>query len=222
MKKNITKNHKTFDSNKFIDDYLNEIRSCLEHLDTKQIELAIDLLIEAYKNDRNVFIFGNGGSASTASHMACDLGKGTLRRVYDNSERRLKVISLTDNVALLTAFANDLSFDDIFVQQLRNLVETDDLVIVLSGSGNSKNVVKAIKYAKSCGAKSIGLLGFKDGGALGKLVDCPIIVQSNQYGPIEDVQLILNHLLASWIAKIKNEKDGKRRSKNINKAVPFS
>ena len=164
---------------------------------------------------------GNGGGASTSSHMACDLGKGTLQRIYDNTERRLRVISLNDNVAIMTAFANDLSFEDIFVQQLRNLVETDDLVIALSGSGNSANVIKAMKYAKACGAKTIGLLGFRTGGKLAKVVDCSIIVDSVHYGPIEDVQLILNHLIASWIAKIKNIHDGNISAISDNKAVPF-
>jgi D-sedoheptulose 7-phosphate isomerase len=220
--KKIKKTTKQFSVQSFINDYLAEITNCLKELDTQKLELAIDMLMEAYKNDRKVFIFGNGGSASTASHMACDLGKGTLQRVYDHTERRLRVISLTDNVALMTAFANDVSFDDIFVQQLRNLVETDDLVIALSGSGNSKNVVKAIEYAKSCGAKTIGLLGFMTGGKLGGLVDCPVIVKSNHYGPIEDVQLILNHLIASWIAKIKNAQDGYTGKGKKNKAVPFS
>lgn len=205
----------------FIAVYLYEVKRCLDALDKNKIEIAIDMIVEAYKNDRKVFILGNGGSASTSSHMACDLGKGTLQRVYDETERRLRVISLTDNVALMTAFANDLSFEDIFVQQLRNLVETGDLVIALSGSGNSVNVIKAMKYAKACGAKTIGLLGFKNGGKLAKLVDCSIIVDSTHYGPIEDIQLILNHLIASWIAKIKNIHDGKIGLKNENKAVPF-
>src|SRR3989344_5706596 len=109
---------------KFIDSYILELTRSLHTLDKKKIELIIDALTDAYKKDRKVFILGNGGSAATASHMACDLGKGTLQRVYDNTERRFRVISLTDNVAIMTAFANDLSFDDIFVQQLRNLVET--------------------------------------------------------------------------------------------------
>lgn len=218
-KKKVIKN-KTLDLREFIAVYFYEVRRCLESLDKDKLELAIDMIVEAYKNDRKVFIFGNGGSASTASHMSSDLGKGTLRRVYDNSERRLKVISLTDNVALMTAFANDLSFDDIFTQQLRNLVETDDLVIALSGSGNSPNVVKAIKYAKSCGARTIGILGFKTGGKLSKMVDCAIVADSTHYGPIEDVQLILNHLIASWIAKVKHIHD-RTEAKNENKAVPF-
>lgn len=205
----------------FIDSYLAEVSRCLQTLDKEKIELVIDMLVAAYKKDRKVFIIGNGGSASTASHMACDLGKGTLQRVYDNTERRFRVISLTDNVALMTAFANDLSFDDIFIQQLRNLVETDDVVIALSGSGNSKNVVKAIEYAKSCGAVTIGILGFKTGGKLGKIVDYSIITDSTHYGPIEDMESVINHLIASWIAKIKNIHDEKPNGVNKNKAVPF-
>ncbi len=205
----------------FIKGYIFELTRCLESLDKTKIELIVDVLVNAYKKDRKVFILGNGGSATTASHMACDLGKGTLQRVYDNTERRFRVISLTDNVAIMTAFANDLSFDDIFVQQLRNLVESDDVVIALSGSGNSPNVVKAIEYAKLCGAKTIGILGFKTGGKLGNMVDYSIIVDSNHYGPIEDIQLILNHMIAAWIAKVKNIHDGKEGLKNENKAVPF-
>ncbi len=210
------------DPKNFINEYLMELKKCLDSLDTTKIEIIIDLLVAAYKKDRKVFIIGNGGSASTASHMACDLGKGTLQRIYDNTERRFRVISLTDNVAIMTAFANDLSFDDIFVQQLRNLVETDDIVIALSGSGNSPNVVKAIEYAKECGAITIGILGFKTGGKLGGLVNHSIIINSNHYGPIEDIQLVLNHMIAAWIAKIKNIYDESPHSVNENKAVPFT
>jgi len=215
-KKNLLLNPKNF-----IGDYILELTRCLKSLDKTKIELVIDVLVDTYKKDRKVFILGNGGAASTSSHMACDLGKGTLQRVYDNTERRFRVISLTDNVAIMTAFANDLSFDDIFVQQLRNLVETDDVVIALTGSGNSPNVVKAVEYARSCGAKTIGILGFKTGGKLGKMVDYSIIVDSNHYGPIEDIQLTLNHMIASWIAKIKNIHDGNEELRNENKAVPF-
>lgn len=210
------------DPKDFIDGYLSEIIRCLASIDKTKIELVIDALVDAYKKDRKVFILGNGGSASTASHMACDLGKGTLQRVYDDTERRFRVISLTDNVVIMTAFANDLSFDDIFVQQLRNLVETDDVVIALSGSGNSPNVVKAIEYAKVCGAKTIGILGFKTGGKVGSIADYSIIVDSNHYGPIEDIQLVLNHMIAAWIAKVKHIHDKNPRGVNENKAVPFT
>lgn len=210
------------DPKDFIDGYLLEVTRCLASLDKTKIELIIDVLVGAYKKDQKVFILGNGGSASTASHMACDLGKGTLQRVYDNTERRFRVISLTDNVALMTAFANDLTFDDIFIQQLRNLVDTNDIVIALSGSGNSPNVVKAMEYAKSCGAKTIGILGFKTGGKLGKIVDYSLIVDSNHYGPIEDIQLVLNHMIVAWIAKVKHIHDKNLHGINENKAVPFT
>ena len=219
--KQINKKDLNLDPKEFIDSYLAEITHCLNSIDKEKIEIIIDVLVAAYNKDRKVFILGNGGSASIASHMACDLDKGTLQRVYDNTERRFRVISLTDNVALMTAYANDLSFDDIFAQQLRNLVETDDVVIALSGSGNSKNVIKAVEYARSCGAITIGILGFKTGGKVGKLVDYSIITDSNHYGPIEDMQSIINHMIAAWIAKVKNIHDNTPNLVNENKAVPF-
>ncbi len=220
-KQKINKRPSNLDPKDFIDGYLREVTRCLASLDKDKIELVIDVLVAGYKKDRKVFILGNGGAASTASHMACDLGKGTLQRLYDNTEKRFRVISLTDNVAIMTAFANDLSFDDIFIQQLRNLIETDDIVIALSGSGNSRNVVKAVEYAKSCGAITIGILGFKTGGKLGKMVDYSIIADSANYGPIEDIQSVINHMIASWIAKVKNIHDGNEGLINENKAVPF-
>lgn len=213
---------KKFNSVDFVEEYFDEIKHCLNMLDKAKMELVIDILVEAYKNNRKVFILGNGGSAALASHIACDLGKGTLQRIYDNMERRFRVISLTDNVPILTAYANDLSFDDVFFQQLRNLVETDDVIIAISGSGNSKNVIKAVKYAKNCGAKTIGFLGFKNGGKLADLVDVGIIVDSQQYGPIEDLHGILGHIITAWLAKIKSIHDGSPKRKNRNKAVPFA
>jgi len=219
-KKNGFKNSMVLNPKDFINEYLFEVTKCLISLDKSKIEEVINVLVEAYKKNKKVFILGNGGSASTASHMACDLGKGTLQRVYDNTEKRFRVISLTDNVALMTALANDLGFDDIFIQQLRNLVEKGDVVIAISGSGNSPNVIKAVEYAKSSGAVTIGFLGFKTGGKLGDMVDYSIIVDSDHYGPIEDIQLVLNHLIASWIASIKGYHD-KTNLKNENTAVPF-
>lgn len=210
-----------FESIKFIGEYFEEVKKCLDTLDKKQIEQVIHMLTQAYLKNKKVFILGNGGSASTASHMACDLGKGTLQRIYDKDEKRFRVISLTDNVAVMTAFANDLSFDEIFIQQLRNLIEKDDVVIAISGSGNSKNVIKAVEYANSCGAETIGFLGFKTGGKLAQLVTIPVIVNSQHYGPIEDIHCILNHVIASWIAKIKHVHDGNTYEENQNNAVPF-
>lgn len=188
----------------FTDNYFEELRYVLDKLPKDKMNAATEIILNAYKYGRNIFIMGNGGSASNASHMACDLGKGTLRRVYDERESRFRVISLTDNVAIMTAFANDLSYEDVFLQQLRNLVAKDDVVIVLSASGNSQNVVKAVKYAKKMKATTIGLLGFKTGGILSSLVDLAIIVDSMNYGHCEDVQLILDHIFTSWMAKVKH------------------
>ena len=200
-------------------DYIKELKKVIDSLDLKRVEEAFEMLMGVYRAGRRVFILGNGGSASTASHMASDLSKGTLARVYDDKEKRLQVISLTDNVSLLTAFANDLSYDDIFVQQLRNLIEKGDLLIVLSGSGDSENVIRAVKYSRSRSAKTIGLLGFETGGKLAKLVDCAIIAQSNHYGPIEDTHLIFNHIMTSWFAKAKKKLEGIKVTEN--NALPF-
>lgn len=203
----------------FIGDYLKELKSCLDKLDRIKVIEAISLLTHALEKGKTVFVMGNGGGASTATHIACDLGKGTLRRNYDIKEPRLKVISLAENTALLTAFGNDLSFEDIFAAQLKNLIEKDDVLIILSGSGNSPNLVKALIYGKKYGAKSIGILGFHNGGKLGRMVDVAIIAQSKSYGPCEDFQLVVDHILTACIAKYKQEKWG--RGKNKNMAVPY-
>lgn len=189
----------------FIDKYISELKRCLDVLDRKEIGLVIDLLMSVYKKNKKIFIMGNGGSASNASHMAVDLGKGTLLRIYDENEKRFRVLSLTDNIAYLTALANDLSYEDIFVQQLRNLLEKGDLLIVLSGMGNSANLIKAVRYARKIGAKSIGFLGFKNGGKLGSMVDLRVLADSNSYGHSEDIQLILDHIITGWITKIKSD-----------------
>lgn len=204
----------------FIDSYFQEVIKCIVLLEKQSIAQMIEMITQTYRNDRKIYILGNGGSASTASHMACDLGKGTLTKVYDQREKRLHVISLTDNVALMTAYANDLSYDDIFLQQLRNLVERDDVVIAVSGSGNTKNVLSAVSYAKKVGAKTIGLSGFNAGGKLAQIVDVSIIVKTSHYGPLEDVHMMIGHLVAAAIASTKHAEsiNGKAHK---NKAVPF-
>ncbi len=209
------------DPQEFIAIYFYEVIRCLESLDKSKLSICIDMLMEAYRKGRTVFILGNGGSASTASHMACDLGKGIVQNKDDTKEKRFKVISLVDNTAIMTAIANDISFEDVFVEQLKNLMAEDDVIIAISGSGNSKNVLKAIEYANEYGGKTIGLLGFKNGGRLASKVDCAIIVDSIQYGPIEDIHLILNHLIASWIAKRKTSSVNKGETVQRNKSVPF-
>src|SRR3989338_5953288 len=164
----------------FIKDYLSNLKTELDSLDLKAIKKVVDILFSAWQNNKQVFIFGNGGSAVTASHFACDLGKGTLARAYSD-ERRFRVISLTDNVSTITAYANDLSFNDIFLQQLKNLVQKGDVIIAITGSGNSINVLKAVGYANKMGATTIGFLGF-NGGKLKDMVDHYVLLKSNHYG----------------------------------------
>lgn len=194
------------DMDKFVSGYFRELTQIFGKISTKDITAITDIIYKAYANERTIFILGNGGSAATASHFACDLGKGTLSRVYDQNEKRFKVVSLTDNVATISAYANDLSFDDIFVQQLRNLIHKGDVVIAITGSGNSKNVIKAVKYARECGAITVGMLGF-DGGRVKKLLDKYVIVPTDHYGRIEDVHVILEHLITDYLrSKIKEGK----------------
>lgn len=179
-----------------IREYISHLQAAISALSMNSIRRVIGLLLQAYENERRVFILGNGGSASTASHFACDLGKSTIH----GNGGRFKVISLTDNVALMTAWANDSSYDDIFKEQLENLLEVRDVVIGISASGNSKNVLNAIEYANSKNCATIGFVGF-GGGKLSGMVDECIIVESERYGPVEDIHLMLEHMISFCIAE---------------------
>ena len=176
--------------------YISDLQGVLERLSLTDIRQSIDLVMETYQADRQIFVIGNGGSASTASHIATDLGKGT----STPGMRRFRVISLTDNVAMMTAWSNDVCYADVFVEQLKNLVNPGDLVIAISASGNSENIIRAIRHAKTVGCKTIGWTGF-GGGKLREMADVSVVADSHDYGPVEDVHLILNHILHSWIRK---------------------
>ncbi len=156
---------------------------------TKLVEVA-RLLEEARWKVKKVFIFGNGGSAATASHFASDLSKGAICP----GKPRIKAFALTDNVPLLSAWANDTDYGNIFTEQLENLVEPGDIVIGISGSGNSVNVLNGIKAAKAKGATTIGFIGF-DGGKLKDLADMAIIVPSHNMEQVEDIHLVLEHII---------------------------
>jgi len=190
----------------FIKNYFKELKKTIDEISIEDIKKVTDVLYDAYKKDKQIFIIGNGGSASTASHFACDLSKGTLQRVYDEKEKRFRVISLTDNVATITALGNDLSYDDVFSQQLKNLINQEDILIAITGSGNSQNILNAVDTASKSGAVTIGFLGF-DGGKLKDKLDYYIHVPSSHYGRIEDSHLILEHLICSYLTEMKkNEK----------------
>jgi D-sedoheptulose 7-phosphate isomerase len=173
-----------------LDTYLDRLRAALDDLPRDRLSALSDTLMRAYRNNKQVFIVGNGGSSSTASHMAADLAKNTI----GPNMKRFRIVSLNDNAAIVTALANDLGYENIFCEQLNNLIQAGDVLIVVSASGNSPNVLKAIDYARSRSAEVIGLLGF-DGGEAAKLADNALIVHSDHYGVVEDVHLIINHIL---------------------------
>jgi len=174
--------------------YLTEMQSTLSNLPIDGIERIVNALRSARAQKKTVFLFGNGGSAATASHLACDLTKGT----NANGRPRLRVIALTDNVPLISAWANDSSYEDIFAQQLQQQVESGDIAIGISGSGRSPNVLNALKVARAAGAITIGLTGL-DGGDLKNLVDLCIVVPDNSIDQVEDVHLMLGHIITSCL-----------------------
>lgn len=182
---------------KFVKNYQSELKEALKTINWQDFEKIKNLLLEAYRNDKQIFVAGNGGSASTASHMACDLNKGVIGHSGEKKIKRLKVISLNDNVALMLAWANDTLFESIFAEQLKNLVSEGDVVIGISASGNSKNIIEMIREAKKSGAKTIGFAGF-DGGQLAKLADLSVTARIKKYDVAEDVHLILEHMLTRW------------------------
>ena len=173
-----------------VDDYVSSLQAALDALDRDLLTQLRDSLHRAYRDDKQVFIIGNGGSSSTASHMAADLAKNTI----GPNMKRFKVATLSENAAIVTALANDLEYENVFYEQLVNVIRAGDILIVVSASGNSPNVIKAIRYAQSQSAEVVGLLGF-DGGTAAELVDIPIVVQSRRYGIVEDVHLSINHML---------------------------
>jgi D-sedoheptulose 7-phosphate isomerase len=155
-----------------------------------------EAFLKAYNDEKHIFVMGNGGSASTASHLACDINKG----VSFGQEKRFKVICLNDSVPTMLAYANDLSYEDVFLEQLKNFFRAGDVVMGISGSGNSKNVLKAVSYAARNGGKTVGLCGFQ-GGELATLADISLIVRSNDMQKIEDVHMIVVHMLMQALQK---------------------
>jgi D-sedoheptulose 7-phosphate isomerase len=184
--------------NYYIDEYTTSLQDVLNQLPDEDITRVIDEILAAGERGSTIFILGNGGSAATASHFACDLAKGTQRRGI----KPFRVIALTDNVPLITAWANDTAYDRVFAEQLRPLVQHDDLVIGISGSGNSPNVLEAMRIANEAGARTVGWTGFK-GGRLHELVDVCVIVPSDCMEQIEDVHLILEHAVCTTLRKVR-------------------
>ena len=174
--------------------YFEQLSKTIEMLPVEDVECVTEVLVRAYVQQRTVFLFGNGGSAALASHFACDLGKGTV----NGSEKRFRVMALTDNVPLMTAWANDSKYEDIFAQQLANFVNAGDVVFAISASGNSPNVLSALRVANQAGATTVGLAGFA-GGRMLALCDASIVVPCDNMQIIEDLHVCIAHSLFTCI-----------------------
>lgn len=172
-----------------LDSYAKEINRALSQIDDNEFRKVIGILAEAYKNNKQIFVTGNGGSAATANHFICDFGKNA---VQDKNKKRFRVLSLCDNVEKITAWGNDVAFEEIFRQQLINLMDEEDVFIVISASGNSPDLVRACQYAREKKAKIITMAGF-DGGEITKFADAGFVVPLTSYEQIEDLHSILCH-----------------------------
>lgn len=173
-----------------VSNYITTLQQTIDQLPRETIVRVIDLLHTARLSGRQVFIMGNGGSASTATHFVCDLSKNTRHQAWPP----FKAIGLSDNMAVFSAYANDEGYENVFSQQLANLVMPEDIVIAISASGNSKNILNGVLFAKSQNAVTIGLTGF-NGGSLASLVDINLHVNSSVIEHVEDIHLMLEHII---------------------------
>lgn len=187
----------TLDATAFAEAYMRHLQSVLQRVDSKEIGRFIETLLDARRRGATVFFIGNGGSAATASHFANDIAFGT-----DDYEQPFRVISLADNVAVLTALGNDYGYEEIFVRQLKVLGRPGDVLVGISASGNSPNLIKAFDFALSKGIKTVAITAF-DGGKMKGMADEGIHVPTGpkEYGPAEDVHMILDHLVGAYLMR---------------------
>jgi D-sedoheptulose 7-phosphate isomerase len=187
----------TADPVAFADSYFEYLQKVLRSVDTKEVGRFIETVLDARRRGATVFFIGNGGSAATASHFANDLAYGT--NEYDQPFR---VLSLTDNVPVLTALGNDYGYEEIFVRQLRVLGKPGDVLVAISASGNSPNLLKAFEHAKTAGIKTVAITAF-DGGKMKTMADEGVHVPTapKEYGPAEDVHMILDHLVGAYLMR---------------------
>ncbi|MFO1478208.1 MAG: SIS domain-containing protein [Verrucomicrobiota bacterium] len=176
----------------WISEYLRAQKAAHDSIPVDLVAELIGLLKSAFRENRRIFVFGNGGSASNASHFATDLGKGASDKI--NGKHRFQVQALNDNISWMTALANDNSYDEVFSGQLRNYGAPGDLVLGISVSGNSPNCVKAFEWAKSHGLRTVALVGAKRG-RMAELADTVLVINDTHYGRVEDAQMTICHIL---------------------------
>jgi D-sedoheptulose 7-phosphate isomerase len=177
----------------FTEDYRKQLVETLAQLDLAKVDQAIEWFKEARASGRHIFTCGNGGSASTASHFVCDIVKGASYQ----RQTRFRIMALTDSLATITAYSNDVGYECVFAEQLKNFGQPGDVLLAISGSGNSPNVLRAVEYANSCGMKTIALTG-RDGGKLGPLAQLNIQAPVPHMGRIEDAHMIVCHMIGYY------------------------
>jgi D-sedoheptulose 7-phosphate isomerase len=178
------------DFDKFADQYIDRLKKVMDQFDGKAFAKMVRQLLDTYSRGAQIFVMGNGGSGATASHLACDINKGCCIDL----EKKFKMICLNDNIPTLLALANDLSYEAVFEEQLKNFFNPGDLVIGISGSGNSENVLRAIGFAALNGGQTIGWSGF-GGGRLAGMVDLPFVVDSHDMQQVEDAHMVVAHMI---------------------------
>lgn len=192
------------DFTKQIKEYYDIEIEALKRLDAEEISKAMNVIHQCYLDGGNIYIFGNGGSAATASHMACDFNKGLNFYI----EKKINVISLSDNLPTITAIANDMDYSEIYVFQLRGKLQKKDILIPISGSGNSKNIVKAVEYGKELGCNIIAVTGY-DGGIVDRLANYHMHAPINDMMKAEDIHMSFDHMimtiLLDFFAQEKNK-----------------
>ena len=175
---------------KQIDAYFTNLRKTIAELDLDEITEAVEVIKKAYEDEATIYIFGNGGSAATASHFVCDFNKG----ISEERNKKFHLVCLNDNIPMLTAIANDISYDEVYRFQLKGKLQKEDLILAISGSGNSKNIINAVDYAKEVGCKVIGMTGY-DGGKLRALSDYSMHVDIEDMQIVEDVHMAFDHMM---------------------------
>lgn len=180
-----------------IENYFERLADTIKNLNIEEITEAVEIIKEAYEREATIYIFGNGGSSATASHFVGDFNKG----ISEGREKKFNLVCLSDNTPIITAIANDICYEDIFYFQLKNKLKKDDLILAISGSGNSKNVIKAVKYAKEIGTKVVGITGYS-GGKLRELADYHMHVNIDDMQITEDIHMSFDHMMYRVLGNI--------------------
>jgi D-sedoheptulose 7-phosphate isomerase len=181
----------------FAHQYLDELKDVLNAFDFDKFTKVVALIIDAYDGQNHIFVMGNGGSGSTASHFACDINKGCC----SDLDKKFRMICLNDNMPTMLAVANDICYEAVFEEQMKNFFSPGDLVIGISGSGNSENVLRAIRYANENGGRTIGFSGFS-GGKLSQIAEVPFVARVDDMQKVEDLHMIVVHMIMQSVYRV--------------------